>query len=161
MIPEALVCHTAFGRTRLRIASRKGDDVYFTTIAQTLSAYPGVATVRVNPVTGSVLLVHHAPLAVLTDRAAAAGLFRLQTGEVEMVPLSARIVQPFVDLECAVRRFSAGQLDLAGIALAALLGLGMYQLSRGNFTAPAWYTVFWYAVNVALRVHGDLDRAGA
>ena len=40
-----------------------------------------------------------------------------------------------------------------------LLALGIYQISRGNFMAPAWYTAFWYAFGVLTKTLIDRDRA--
>jgi hypothetical protein len=28
------------------------------------------------------------------------------------------------------------------------MGAGIYQIARGNFAAPAWYTAFWYALGL-------------
>lgn len=38
--------------------------------------------------------------------------------------------------------------DLPGMAFLTLLGVGIYQLVRGNFAAPPWYTAFWYAMGI-------------
>ena len=49
-----------------------------------------------------------------------------------------------------IKKLTGGDMDIAGIAFVTLLGLGIYQISRGNFIAPAWYTAFWYAMNIFL-----------
>ena len=42
-------------------------------------------------------------------------------------------------------------MDLGTASFGALLIMGIYQISRGNFMAPAWYTAFWYALNIFLK----------
>ena len=44
-----------------------------------------------------------------------------------------------------VASMTGGKVDLLDVAGLSLLSAGIYQLLKGNFTAPAWYTAFWYA----------------
>jgi hypothetical protein len=39
-----------------------------------------------------------------------------------------------------------------------LLGTGIYQIVRGNFGAPPWYTAFWYAFGVFTK--SLIDKGG-
>jgi hypothetical protein len=45
-------------------------------------------------------------------------------------------------------QFTGGWLDLPGMAFLLLLGIGIYQIRRGNIGLPPWYTAFWYAFGV-------------
>jgi hypothetical protein len=47
------------------------------------------------------------------------------------------------------RDLPGGELDLLSLAFAGLLAMGIYQLSIGNITAPAWYVAFWYGMIIA------------
>ena len=57
----------------------------------------------------------------------------------------------------SLRRFSSGELDLAVMVFIALLGVGVYQIARGNFGAPPWYTAFWYALGVLTKTSSNTD----
>ena len=57
-LPLAVVVHATAGRTRLRIASRRGDAGFFTSCAGQLAAATGVSAVEARALTASVL-VHH------------------------------------------------------------------------------------------------------
>jgi len=41
------------------------------------------------------------------------------------------------------------------MAILSLLGLGLYQILRGNFRAPPWYTAFWYALGIFTKSLSD------
>ena len=40
-----------------------------------------------------------------------------------------------------------------------VLGMGGYEISRGRFATPAWYTAFWYALNIFLKGLQDQEAA--
>jgi hypothetical protein len=42
-------------------------------------------------------------------------------------------------------------LDLSTSASLGLLGVGLFQLGKGNVVAPAWHVAFWYALNTFLQ----------
>jgi len=44
-----------------------------------------------------------------------------------------------------------GFANVPDLVLLTLVGLSAIQISRGNFTAPAWYTALWYALNIFLK----------
>jgi hypothetical protein len=39
-------------------------------------------------------------------------------------------------------------VDLPGMVFLSALLIGLYELARGNFRPPPWYTAFWYAFGV-------------
>ena len=61
---------------------------------------------------------------------------------------------PFASLSRRIRDFTGSAADLSGLAVLALLTVGVYQIARGNFGAPAWYTAFWYALGIFNRSNG-------
>lgn len=151
MLPKAYVIHQTPFRLRLKIPSRKGDRMYFASIQEALSRYPGVEKVSVNATTAGVLLLHGPDRKAIQEHAEKEGFFKLHLGAPAVRPLSARALEPFVCLDGQLKKLTRGELDIAGIAFVGLVGLGLYQISIGNFTAPAWYTAFWYATDTALK----------
>jgi hypothetical protein len=55
------------------------------------------------------------------------------------------LVQPVAGVDRSLRAVSGGKVDLPSAIFLALLGTGIYELVRGRFSAPPWYTAFWYA----------------
>jgi len=149
LLPAAHIGHQTAERIRIRIPSRKGDAAYFSEVRAVLRKNVPMAGIDVNPGTGSVLLkgsqVDAAAIASVGD---ATSLFALETRPSGIEPLSKKIATPFRDLSRSVDRFSGGELDLPGMAFLALIGVGVYQLARGNIVAPPWYSAFWYALGL-------------
>ena len=141
-IPAAHVTHAIANRTRLRIPSRRGDSVFFASLATTLSAMPGIQRVTVQPVTGSVLLEHTKRLPKLLQAAQEAQLFKLS--EPWQQPSSS---------------------EPATVDPKLLIGIGMgvfalWQLTRGRILPPAM-TLGWYAASAAgLLSNHDASEAG-
>jgi hypothetical protein len=148
-LPAAHIGHQTADRIRIRIPSRKGEAAYFSAVGETLHRNLPTAGIEVNPATGSVLLKGpQMDAAAIASTGEKNGLFALETRSSGMAPLSKKIATPFRDLSRSVDRFSGGELDLPGMAFLALIGVGVYQLARGNITAPPWYSAFWYALGL-------------
>jgi hypothetical protein len=146
-LPQASVCHRSAGRLRIRIASRRGDADYFAKVVKDLSGLRQVTHLAANPLTGSVLLLGELLDAGEVDaHARARGLFHLlDPAEAPGVPLMHSLVQPVAGVDRSLRAVSGGKVDLRSAIFLALLGTGIYELVRGRFSAPPWYTAFWYA----------------
>jgi hypothetical protein len=123
-----MLTHDAPGRVRYRIAARRGDPAFFARIGKELLKCEMVQTVEINPLTGSILVLHAAQPAEITHYAEQHGLFRL--GGEPLVP-SADKPAP----------------DALGLLPPLFIGLGLYQLLQGNVLAPA-VTLFWYAFSL-------------
>jgi hypothetical protein len=137
-------------RVRIKIPAKKGDAAYFSTLLKRLSGHEGIQRVDVNAVTGSLLLFHDTDLAALAESAVAQQLFALEFSGFKASPLHEKMLQPFFDLNNSLKRISGGEIDIPGIAVVGFVAFGIYQISRGNIAAPAWYTAFWYAMSTAL-----------
>jgi hypothetical protein len=140
-LPLAMVVHSMAGRTRLRIPKRRGDRALFTSIAERLSAEPGVARIEVEPLTGSILAYHGGSLADLGAVAREASLFRLETDSALPPPR-----------ERPSRRREAGSRPGAPIEprlvlASGLLAIALWQVVRGHFLPPA-LTLAWYAARI-------------
>ena len=162
MLPDAYIVHQTPRRLRLRIPSKKGDRAYFAFLQTGLSQYPGVQETVVSPTTASVLLSHDLDLAAFAEHAAIDGFFRMRKTSLPAKPLHAKALEPLAYLDGCMKDLTGGQVDMASLVFLGLAGFGIYQISIGNFTAPAWYTAFWYAMNTALKAGagGGNDECG-
>ncbi|MGD0230241.1 MAG: HMA2 domain-containing protein [Syntrophorhabdales bacterium] len=149
MTPDAFVTHRTTGRLRLRVPSKRGDAIYFASVRDALSAVQGVERVDVSPLTGSILLHHTGPFTEIVDASQPLDLFTIrEEPEAKVTVLHDSVSGLFGSIDGAVKGITGRGIDLGGIAFLALIGAGVYQIARGNFTAPAWYTAFWYALGI-------------
>jgi hypothetical protein len=128
-LPMAEVVHAIPGRARLRIAERRGDAVFFASVATGLSTIAGVYNVQVRPLTGSLLIQHGPPLERIAVAAQEARLFTV--GDVTSVP------PPTAPTEF-------DRKTLIGLGLGAL---SLWQLTEGKILPPA-ITLAWYAAGL-------------
>lgn len=116
----------------------------------------GIETVACNPRTGSVLcLGKRIEAAAVAQQGEAEGLFALSLSEAQQGPLSHTLGRAFKKVDNEINRFTTGELDLPSIAFLTLLGIGVYQLMRGNVAVPPWYTALWYAFGVFSKTLAD------
>jgi hypothetical protein len=138
-LPVALIVHAIPNRTRVRISSRRGDTVFFASVATALAAMPGIRHVSVQPITGSVLIEHSKPLLKLQDAIADAQLFRISGPEFPRPrPSEPVVLDPKI---------------FVGLGMAAF---AILQFSRGMILPPA-LTLGWYAASLT----GMLSAQGA
>jgi hypothetical protein len=141
-LPSAAIVHAISGRARLRIAERRGDGVFFASIATGLSAIPGVFHVDVRPLTGSVLIQHGAPLARIGAAAEQSRLFVLANGHPPAAPDPAISIDPQIVLAVGLGAFA------------------LWQLAQGRILPPA-ITLGWYAAGLAgLLMKGSFADGG-
>ena len=148
LLPDAHISHRISSRMRIKIQSRKGDPDYFSHVKKEFSKYGRLESVEVNTSTGSVLLV---ALEINKEDVAkfakSKDLFDLKEEQARS-PLWRKLIAPVEGVNKTLHRFTEGEIDLPGLAFLSLLVVGVYQLARGNFVAPPWYTAFWYAFGV-------------
>lgn len=109
---------------------------------------PGVRSIDVNPLTGSVLVIHSVASDTIAEYARFCDFFSYNKADLN---IHQRVSESFSDFDNNMRNVTGGGLDIGTTAFLALLGAGIYEIARGNFGAPAWYTAFWYAFNVFLK----------
>jgi hypothetical protein len=157
------VIHAITGRMRLRVPSLKGNEELSRRLHERLSAVPGITRVEANPVTASVLVLHHAGDAHGPElvQALAEGLAPL--AGVDKQRLQARLAQDarrqrprpllhrdsvhgfFKGLNASVKSATGGaDLSLLVPASLILLGLRRLLLSEGGWHAPRWYDFMWF-----------------
>lgn len=162
MVPVARITHNIKGRLRIKIPLRKGDRDYFSSLAGELVKIPGIARVEINPLTGSILVLHETELEKIIDHANENGLFRILLDDMKNANsnnnskgtnrrITSRISDVFKQADSKMLDISGGQLDIGGSAFIALAGFGIYQIYRGNLIALPWYAAFWYALNIFLK----------
>ncbi|MCS6878939.1 MAG: hypothetical protein RMK73_05760 [Geminicoccaceae bacterium] len=146
--PEpARIVHRLPGRVRLRIDRRRYDTAWFDALALELALSERVRSVEVNPRTASVLVYHEGPLEPLLDELAARGFVRVESLAPREIPVAQRLAERAGALDDRLRRATAGELDLRGAALLALLLLALVQVIRGQVAGPA-VSLLWYASNL-------------
>ncbi|MBI5236972.1 MAG: hypothetical protein HY887_00925 [Deltaproteobacteria bacterium] len=147
-------------RLRVKVPVKKDDAGYFESLKDKFAGLNGIAAVTVNPATSSVLFIHSSGYDSIAGFARDNGLFRIKDTRVSHAPVSARIAEAFGAVDRRIKGFTSGDFDMASVAVLALVGFGIYQLSVGNFIAPAWYVAFWYAFNIFLKgLPGALSAA--
>jgi hypothetical protein len=156
MAHEAQLAHVTTGRLRLRLPHLKGDVAALGDIRGALMGIDGVRAVEVNPVTAGLLILHSNAQEHILSVAAELGLFTLKDKKSEKekseknssvlfsgnVAVTARLIND------KIKALTGRELDLSSLFFMTLFGAGVYQVARGNFALPAWYTAFWYAYGV-------------
>lgn len=138
--------------TRLRIKLKDGriPQSLISIIEAHLSSLPGVESVRVNPLTSSILL-QGSNLQIDDVLNTLSNSFPVKVESPKPLHPVQRAVQPFIDLDQTLRKITGGEVGLAEAGFLVLLSIGALQILRGNITAPPWYTAFWYAFGVFSR----------
>src|SRR5262249_8329327 len=70
----ALIAHRTRNRVRLRIASRRGDPVFFAELERSFLACPGISSARANALAGSIVITHTPAFVLSTANLASLGL---------------------------------------------------------------------------------------
>ncbi len=149
-LPEdTYLSHASKGRLRLRIPSKKRDSAFFAQLQAVLSAIPGLDQVQANPLSGSLLILHsELPEEMTSFIETLAGLAPKRKAGGKSNTIYQRVTGTFHQVNTQIQGFTKGELDVPTLTFIALVVVGVYQISRKNFAAPAWYTAFWYALNI-------------
>ena len=160
MIPVADVCHEMLHRLRVKIPSKKGNASYFSTMRERMSECPGVKKVDVNPQTGSALIVHDCEAKTIFQYARKQGLFAREQTSRAHKPIFASVSDAFQSYDKSIRQMTGGEIDIPSLVFVGLMISGVYQIAKGNLVMPAWYTAFYYALQVFSKGHLDEPDAG-
>ncbi|NWG87062.1 MAG: hypothetical protein HXY26_06045 [Hydrogenophilaceae bacterium] len=147
MLPDAEVVHRIPGRLRLRILSKRKDVIYFAQLAEQIKVYADVREVTINPLTGSLLVLHVGPFEGVAEQAERQGLFKLAAAPVQP-SLQDRMVAGLKVSSRNLEAVSGGEFDLNGLLIVGLTGLAIHQAIEGNVMVPA-ISLLWYALNAA------------
>ena len=162
MTPSATLVHHIDGRTRFRVAEKRGDREYFARVSEKLEHCPGVFSVTVSEVTGSVLVFHEPiEVGVLASYARTFELFdSAEAGtEARMItrPPAEIVGHRLGQLDGWVRAQTGRSTDLRSVALTGLLSAALWQMLRGQIL-PEAVTLVWYAL--AMVSNGRRDGGG-
>jgi hypothetical protein len=161
MLPEAHIGHRAPERLRIKIPSKKGKPSYFSGLSDVFSRDKRFVKLEVNDLTGSVLFLgKDIDIDAIAEYGEANQLFKLDRVHPYPVPVSRKVVSPVGKLSNYFHTLTGGEVDLQGMAFLTLMGVGLYQIIRGNFRAPPWYTAFWYALGMFTKSLSDKDDKG-
>lgn len=125
------------GRVRIRIPSKKGNKAFLTVLQSRLSVLPGIERVAINPLTGSILVLHSLQSGAVVDFLNASGLSCGENGAARALNVHREVTQGFRRLDDQVRSASGGEADID------LLVGGISQAARGNLAALPWYTAYY------------------
>ena len=146
-LPIGKCVHSSTGRLRIRFSAWRGDSTFFERLKTTLQeAYPQTEFV-VNPATASLLCLGPDADDGLAATAESKGLFQVQAPS-RQVPVAQGVREAFHQANQSMRHSTREELDITTIIFVVLVGTGVWQLARGNFVLPPWYTAFWYALGV-------------
>ncbi len=148
---HAYVGHLSPGRLRVKIPSRKGDTDFFSSIQLQLSGLPGIESVNVNPLTGSVLLIHSTDAHLIIDYAGANNFFTIKKLETPSSDLYQEVSKVYNNLDGQTKGLLGGGINVASLASVALIIAGVYQISVGNLTALPWYVAIYYGIEFFLK----------
>jgi hypothetical protein len=167
MLAEAYISHSTGGRIRIKVPSKKGDRSYFQSLKEQLAQFtklPGIQRVEVNPLTGSILVLHSVDPQIMDFKAITQytetnNLFKLKIPEASQTPVFQSMTEAVSDLGGKVKGFTAGQMDLSTLAFLAFLGVAVVQMRRGNIMVPAM-TALWYAFTLLKeqQIEDKLDK---
>jgi len=147
MLPSASISHRTHRRLRLRIPSKKGDRKYFSLLADHFLQHQGVERLEVNTTTGSLLLILTTDVREIAEYARSKDLFVIDSGIPHRQTVTGQFRGSLERFNDQIKELTAGEIDFPSLAFLLFFFLGLYQLSKGNLVAPAWYTAFWYAFN--------------
>lgn len=155
MHPKAHISHQTKGRLRVKIPSMKGKEAFFISLRDSLAKHKDISEVRTNHVTGSALILHKSDTDTIRKYAEECNLFKMIDAAISHPRISRDLYYGFKGIDRNIRSATGGELDVPSVAFLSLIGMGIYDISRGNFAAPAWYTAFWYALNIFLKAKPD------
>jgi len=147
MLPAAYISHQVEGRVRIRIPSKRRDRDYFDAVTRRLRECEGIQALRINTLTGSVLILHTLSVEAIAELGEQNGLFTVTPTEMAFTPLAEGISNHVRTLDERLKAKTSGALDLSSVAFIGLLIAGASQLAKKNFL-PAGATLLWYAANV-------------
>jgi hypothetical protein len=159
-LPVAVVSHRTGSRLRIKIPSKRRDEVFFTTLAERMSALEGVRSVESNPLTGSILLTHASDPDRIIEACRNGGLLKIGGPRSAPTHLHRRLTETFESMDGALRHASGNEIDIGGVAFLTLAGVSIYQISIGNAAAIPWYGAAWYALNIFLKSNSAKQPTG-
>jgi hypothetical protein len=146
MIPDAYLSHQSFRRLRIKVPSKRADKPYFIHACEQFEKFPGIETLEINDVTGSILFIHSVDIESIKRYAEENKLFLLKNDA--SIPLFNRISSQFSTLDEKVKKVTGKELNITSIVVIALVVHAIIQIRKGNLRAVPWDAAIWYALNI-------------
>jgi hypothetical protein len=156
MTVRAHVVHRTRSRIRLRVPDKRGDHGWFSRLRSRLLSLPGVESIHINPLLGSVLMVGaEGAIGALEDTLAEEAVLALTGEPLPQTSALSGLASLLNSIDRTVEDLSAGSTDLRTLAFVALFGLALRQALRGEIVGPA-LPLIWYAFTLL-----ENSKAGA
>lgn len=135
------IAHQTPGRVRLQVPERRGDNAFFDEVSRRITESGLVHSVRVNPVTGSIVLEFDGQPEQQLAKLGAAMPF-----EIEMAPAGQAQRAALPEPARPFKLVSDREINPMLMASTLFAAVGVVQAIRGQLLVPA-LTAFWYAAN--------------
>jgi len=146
---EAVIAHQVPGRIRIRIPTMRGQAHDLTELAGQLGNIAGVAAVKLNSATGSIVLQFSGNADSILESMRELGLNPVLKQDIDQAVRNSGI-RPF-------RLVSGREINPMFMVGSALAIVGLVQTFRGKIVVPS-VTAFWYALEAFRASANDADR---
>ncbi|MBF0474134.1 MAG: hypothetical protein HQK93_10475 [Nitrospirae bacterium] len=146
--------HSTNERLRLRLPNLKNNLESLADLKTALLDIEGINNIEINPKTSSVLILHSNAKEQILSAAIMRGLLKIKekkTVKTTATPFTANVTETARTINSKLKALTGREIDLPNMFFLVLFGTGVYQVARGNFALPAWYTAFWYAYGVFIK----------
>ncbi|MGD8568007.1 MAG: hypothetical protein PVJ39_07960 [Gammaproteobacteria bacterium] len=151
MKPTAYLTHSAPGRYRLKVPSKRHDSTFFDNLETELSAVTGVERITVNTTTASVLIEYESG-AELRDKLmswlGSSPYFEL-TSEPKPMAVWKDASRRLSSVDAFIKDSSGGQVDFRSILFVAFVLMAVRQLQQGAVFGAA-SNLLWYATQLIM-----------
>jgi hypothetical protein len=154
-LPRAFISHQTTGRVRLRVPEKRNQTNYFAELRERLATLTGLHQLTTNTRTASVLIEHSGDLPDLSELGARFGLFKLDAAP-RATTLSEFLYDVTSKPDQRLKSLTRGKIDVAGLTVLALTGMGISQIVKGA-ALPAGWTLLWNAANLIKDAGGPRD----
>jgi hypothetical protein len=148
----AYAVHNIDGRTRIHVPSKRRDEAWFSAVAQRLREFESIEYVSANPLTASILILHHGTLEAIAEAARAANLLDVVEAPRTLPSILGQASARLKMTDNRIHYATHGSLDLYSVMAFALAGIGVFQTFKKRAMPPAM-TLLWYAYELARQGH--------
>ena len=146
--PLAEVVHSLKGRLRLRFPTQKRNQDFFQNLLESLSNIESIRNIKVNPLTGSVLIQYDGELGETIQRLEEKFEIKRVGMNGKGEPLRKTILAATYRLDEKIKKFFSYQLDLRTLLALFFLLLGFNEIRKGKWSSPPWYFTLMSAITL-------------
>lgn len=139
-LPKAFIAHLLEHRIRIRLRSEEFTEKLLSRIKSELRTSSQIHLIKINPITGSILLSYDGNLKKLQEFAHQRKLFDLEIrAKKHSSPelLHEKVRRKLEEFDQHISQSSHGSTDLPTLVFAGLMGATAYQIYRGSLFPPA------------------------